>query len=72
MAVKHNCPTCRFEHSRTCHRLPPIPVQVINKDPYGKERYELESHQPTVWDSDWCGEYKHDKVKFAALVLTAP
>lgn len=70
--MKHNCLTCRFENARLCRRSPPVPVSMISQDAWGNYKTGVEYHQPSVWDNDWCGEYKHDKVKFAAHVLTAP
>lgn len=70
MKVIHKCPTCRFYADGNCKRNPPTVHIWIKEDPNGGwPAVHTETRWPFVSHFDWCGEYKHDKVKFAKQVL---
>jgi len=67
MKVIRKCPSCRFYDGGVCHRYPPQAIVTPNHQGGHMTDYV----QPWVYSDNWCGEYKHDKRKFAALVLTS-
>ena len=61
------CDNCQFfkqypwtHIAGTCRRYPPQVISVLSsaKYPDDIQNSEVESKQPTVENTDWCGEYK--------------
>lgn len=70
MDTRPRCWYCRHQAGWQCRRYPPTPLSVLRKDAWGNDITEIEYHQPAVGRDESCGEFRYDKAKFAAAVLT--
>jgi hypothetical protein len=71
IAEVRKCFSCKFENAGECFRFPPLPIETTQRNSYGNEYPEIQYHHPSISRAtDWCGEHKFDKKKFAAYVLT--